>query len=318
MRKIFTLFVAALCCATMFAEDYALPGKFTINAEGGQVQFHYAFMMHRSDETYTTWYPPQMRLGVIEDPDYFFSWGTGDNPNNWGAVNNFVDWGDNLCCDIEPHIWRTMSANEWLYLLSGREHAEYLCGLAKVSYQGKDIKVLMLFPDDIYNGDSNDGLNLPDGLTFASYKNVGNKFTCPSSNAYTYEEWTKLEEAGAVVFPETGVVEFEPVPEHGKYDFPNYRGDGYKRMYCWTSTPYLSGYAMALFIEEGSTFSNALAKLQRDFPCPVRLVKDVKNTEGIENIATPADKARKVMMDGTLYIATPDGKIYNATGVEVK
>lgn len=43
-----------------------------------------------------------------------------------------------------------------------------------------------------------------------------------------------------------------------------------------------------------------------------------KSTTGIEYIATPSDKARKVMMDGTLYIAMPDGKIYNANGVQVK
>ena len=42
------------------------------------------------------------------------------------------------------------------------------------------------------------------------------------------------------------------------------------------------------------------------------------SAQAIENIATPSDKARKVMMDGMLYIAMPDGKIYNATGVEVK
>ena len=40
--------------------------------------------------------------------------------------------------------------------------------------------------------------------------------------------------------------------------------------------------------------------------------------QGIENIATPSDKARKVMMDGTLYIATPDGAIYDAQGTKVK
>ena len=40
--------------------------------------------------------------------------------------------------------------------------------------------------------------------------------------------------------------------------------------------------------------------------------------QAIENIATPTDKARKIMMDGTLYIATPDGKIYNAQGAEAK
>lgn len=40
--------------------------------------------------------------------------------------------------------------------------------------------------------------------------------------------------------------------------------------------------------------------------------------QSIENIATPTDKARKVMMDGTFYIANPDGKIYNALGTEIK
>ena len=40
--------------------------------------------------------------------------------------------------------------------------------------------------------------------------------------------------------------------------------------------------------------------------------------EGIEDIVAPTDKARKVMMEGQLFIATPDGKIYNATGAEVK
>jgi len=40
--------------------------------------------------------------------------------------------------------------------------------------------------------------------------------------------------------------------------------------------------------------------------------------QAIENIATPTDKARKVMTDGALYIATPDGKTYNAQGAEVK
>lgn len=215
MRKLFLFVMAAMCCAmTVSAIEGALPGKFTVNDKGDQVQFHNAFMRHITEHTYVTSCPSQMDLGITKLYYDFFSWGTGDNPNYWGFVDNFVDWGDNLCCDIEPHIWRTLSADEWQYILSGREHAEYLCGLAKVTYQEKDIKVLMLFPDDIYNGDSNDGLNLPDGIMFSSYKNEGNKFSGSYNNAYTSEEWTKLEEAGAVAFPETGGVYFEFVDEY--------------------------------------------------------------------------------------------------------
>ena len=43
-----------------------------------------------------------------------------------------------------------------------------------------------------------------------------------------------------------------------------------------------------------------------------------ESDEGIESIPAPTDKPRKVMLEDQLYIATPDGKIYNATGAEVK
>lgn len=39
---------------------------------------------------------------------------------------------------------------------------------------------------------------------------------------------------------------------------------------------------------------------------------------GIEDIQTPEKQATKVLHNGTLYIATPDGAIYNATGIRVK
>ena len=39
MRKIFTLLVAAMCYATMFATEGALNGRFTINADGDQIVF---------------------------------------------------------------------------------------------------------------------------------------------------------------------------------------------------------------------------------------------------------------------------------------
>ncbi len=41
-------------------------------------------------------------------------------------------------------------------------------------------------------------------------------------------------------------------------------------------------------------------------------------TEGVEFIPVPQEKARKYMIDGTIYIALPDGRIYNANGLRVK
>lgn len=42
------------------------------------------------------------------------------------------------------------------------------------------------------------------------------------------------------------------------------------------------------------------------------------NPEGIEQIPTPQDKARKYMINGQIYIALPDGKVYNVLGTEVR
>ena len=41
-------------------------------------------------------------------------------------------------------------------------------------------------------------------------------------------------------------------------------------------------------------------------------------TQGIEDIVVPADKAQKVLIDGILYIALPDGKIFDAHGLQVR
>ena len=66
MRKLLSLFFAALCYTTIFATDYALPGKFTVNDKGDQVQFHNAFMRHITEHTYVTSCPSQMDLGITK------------------------------------------------------------------------------------------------------------------------------------------------------------------------------------------------------------------------------------------------------------
>ena len=42
------------------------------------------------------------------------------------------------------------------------------------------------------------------------------------------------------------------------------------------------------------------------------------NPEGIEQIPVPQDKARKYMINGQIYIALPDGKVYNIQGMRVR
>ena len=42
------------------------------------------------------------------------------------------------------------------------------------------------------------------------------------------------------------------------------------------------------------------------------------SSEGIENLHMDTDYARKVVMDGRLYILLPDGTLYNALGSQVR
>lgn len=91
------------------------------------------------------------------------------------------------------------------------------------------------------------------------------------------------------------------------------RGKKIAAYYCpERSTKSLVGWDVVLYLEV-----NDNAGCDAFFKKKVTVV-DEHYGEGIENIATPSDKARKKMMDGTLYISTPDGKIFNATGQEVK
>jgi hypothetical protein len=42
------------------------------------------------------------------------------------------------------------------------------------------------------------------------------------------------------------------------------------------------------------------------------------NPEGIEQIPVPQDKARKYMINGQIYIALPDGKVFDLRGLRVR
>jgi hypothetical protein len=48
----------------------------------------------------------------------------------------------------------------------------------------------------------------------------------------------------------------------------------------------------------------------------VAYFKDTK--EGIEQIPTPQDNARKYMINGQIYIALPDGKVFDVRGLRVR
>jgi hypothetical protein len=65
-----------------------------------------------------------------------------------------------------------------------------------------------------------------------------------------------------------------------------------------------------LYVPSGAVEAYKAAEIWKEF--------DIQVAQGIEDIVVPADKAEKVLIDGILYIALPDGKIFDAHGLQVK
>lgn len=105
---------------------------------------------------------------------------TGDQANcDWG-VFNAISNGEN-----EAGRWRTLSQNEWDYVLQRRPDATYKRSRATVNGQ----KGLVLLPD---------AWILPNGVEFVNNTNDY------ETNNYDLTEWSLMENAGAVFFPQTG------------------------------------------------------------------------------------------------------------------
>ena len=105
---------------------------------------------------------------------------------------DFVDWGTNQIGADAPNTWRTLSKDEWNYLLNTRPNANSLKGIAQVN----GVNGLVLLPD---------AWTCPSGITFKSgfYRYSGDKYYA-DYQTFTEDEWTKLEMLGAVFLPAAG------------------------------------------------------------------------------------------------------------------
>ena len=252
-------------------EIAALPGKFTINPDGDQVQFSPGCLY--GGPVGVTFWMNHIGHGA-NTPGCYFSWGTGDDPTYRGTKSKFVDWGLNpVLIEKQGEGWRTLSADEWMHLFSGRDHAKYLCGFAEVQHLSISYRGCLLFPDNAYEQYFSSGrLNLPDNMIFKPYA-ISNLFIYgESTNKYSAAEWEKLERGVGAVF----------IREIGQMAGTSYlHGPGYDAVYCWTSTPTDGDdtKAKCLVMQDGFTFSNVIRDVVREIQNPVRLVKNVPQSE---------------------------------------
>ena len=116
-----------------------------------------------------------------ENSDY------GDGSNDiagtnydWGVYNAISNGGN------QAGLWRTLTNDEWTYLINTRVDASSKKGIATVN----NVNGLVLLPDS---------WTLPNGVTFIS--GASGDF---SQNTYSTEDWAKMEANGAVFLPAAG------------------------------------------------------------------------------------------------------------------
>ena len=183
-----------------------------------------------------------------------FGWGTGNNPTNSSTDYNdyqiFIDWGTNQIGSDAPNTWRTLTKDEWDYLLNTRTNASSLKGVAQVN----GVNGLIFLPDNWV---------CPAGVTFKSgfHSTYGDEYYA-AYQTFTAVQWSLLESAGAVFLPAAGFrygSNVNDVQGHGE---------------CWSATEDDSYNAYYLYFypfEAGTSYGGS-----RRNGKSVRLVKDLQ------------------------------------------
>ena len=191
---------------------------------------------------------------VLADKIDLFGWstsatnfGVSTSTDNADDSGSFLDWGTNQIGADAPNTWRTLTKDEWDYLLNTRTNASVLKGVAQVN----GVNGLIFLPDTWV---------CPEGITFKSgfHSSYGADYYA-AYQTFTAEQWSKLESAGAVFLPASGYRFGSSV-----YDVQHY-GD------YWSATEFSSfAYSLGFYSDEAYMDYN-----NRYLGRSVRLVKDL-------------------------------------------
>lgn len=166
----------------MGSENEKYPGGQNMDASGNIVDFY---------EDPTVW----IDLFGYSTPSTNFGINNGDPALNYHGA--FVDWGTNMPAQGDQP-WRTLTIEEWEYLLYQRPNAANLKGMVNIKegegFMAEENKGVVLLPDD---------WQCPAGITFVPYaeESEDNSY---DDNVYTFAEWEQMEALGAVFLPAAG------------------------------------------------------------------------------------------------------------------
>ena len=189
--------------------------------------FGYGTSGYNGDEPYTSsTYYSQYPSVTITASNY-----------DWGVYNTIEGGGDTA------GVWRTLTKNEWEYILSTRANASTLRARANVN----GIPGLLLLPD---NWTNISGINI--------YPNATN-FT---TNNYNNAQWSQLQDSGAVFLPAAGWREGVTV------------NNATIAGYYWTSTIWANNNSDAYILSFGSS-NIYISNDDRPYGLSVRLARDL-------------------------------------------
>ena len=269
MNRLYKVGLAALASVSMLTaactseEPGTLKGEFSISATQkvkfaqGNLKYDpatktYSFADNQWDVKSSTHYAfrPKAEDGVIDR----VAWANPDDP--YTPTETFTDWGQKAIVNggNQPGMWRTLTADEWEYLILKRPNPTELFTFGVVG----DVKGCILLPDAWQLPKDMTMKFIPaDSLTKSTAFRT--KRTDPTDysvlNTYTIEQWKTLEDAGALFLP------YNVISELGGKTY--YSGE-----YWTTDDNYASIAPNEIWPKRGCT--------QSSFRMSVRLAKDVK------------------------------------------
>ena len=225
-------------------EGEVVPGVFTINSKGDQVQFAKGNLQYQaSTNTWKFAEAQYIALGqgggnqtVAESRatqsewidlfgwgctgirhegmtyNSYQPWATSTNSQDYYkqqakelSVENYTDWGC-LFSDADNE-WFTLSKDEWLYLNNSRSNSD---GSTTIQTSNKDKRPYYAYievngvPGDLYFADDWTYDKWPSDVTKPTYFNHCGSAGSTTYGSYTVDEFKKIEATGAVFFPITG------------------------------------------------------------------------------------------------------------------
>lgn len=137
---------------------------------GDSIIPHYPY---QTDQIYSHYYAGN----ADNDLTLVYDWG------RYNAQGNRIYYGEAVSALPTAQRWRTLTHDEWVYLLNGRTNATSLRGYATIG----SVRGFVILPD---------GWVQPGTVSFTPNG---------PNNTYTAQQWAKMEKAGAIFLPASGV-----------------------------------------------------------------------------------------------------------------